>query len=165
MPNFHQTLIAEVKRRLIEESIARARKCLHLLSEEDIWYKPNTESNSVGNLILHLCGNARQWVIAGFGRAKDVRERQAEFDEEGPMPTERLIELLDTLEKDLIKVLDSLKEEELLQMHKVQVFEENGIAILIHVVEHFSYHVGQITYFVKARKNIDTAYYGDMELE
>ncbi|MEM8902003.1 MAG: hypothetical protein AAGC85_28100, partial [Bacteroidota bacterium] len=71
---------------------------------------------------------------------------------------------LDALEKELIVCIDSIQPECLLREHDVQTFQENGIAILVHVVEHFSYHVGQITYFVKARKNIDTAYYGGLDL-
>lgn len=165
MPNFQQILIAEVKHRLFDESFPRTRKCLGMLSEQDIWYRPNAQSNSVGNLVLHLCGNARQWIISGFGREADVRLRKAEFDEKGPLPTEQLLKLLDQLELDLLEVLDSLTEEELLKTYKVQVFEESGIGILIHVVEHFSYHVGQITYFTKAHKNVDTAYYGNIALD
>ncbi|MEO0897258.1 MAG: DUF1572 family protein [Bacteroidota bacterium] len=165
MATFHSLFIQEVKRRLFEESIPRCKKCLDLLTEEEIWFRPNESSNSVGNLILHLCGNARQWIVAGFGKAPDVRERGSEFEERGPLPTAVLIHLLDSLQTDLNEVLDALTAEDLLQTWPVQVFEENGIAILTHVVEHFSYHTGQITYFVKARKDLDTAYYGDLKLE
>ncbi|MCI4671205.1 MAG: DUF1572 domain-containing protein [Bacteroidia bacterium] len=164
MSSFHSAFLTEIKRRLFEESIPRTRKCLGMLSEEDIWHRPNQMSNSVGNLVLHLCGNARQWIISGFGREADIRQRQAEFDEKGPLPTNELLDLLDKLEHDLLAVFDSITEEELLKEHEVQVFKENGIAILVHVVEHFSYHVGQISYFVKAHKGLDTAYYGDMKL-
>ncbi len=165
MSPFYQEFVKEIKRRLLEESIPRTRKCLTLLSQEDIWYRPNAHSNSVGNLVLHLCGNARQWIIAGFGRQEDQRDRKAEFQEQGPLPTGDLLKLLDKLRVDLEGVLDQLSEEEVMRGYQVQVFEESGIAMLIHTVEHFSYHVGQITYVVKARKNLDTDYYGEMKLD
>ena len=162
--DFYSLFIQEINRRLFKESFPRLRQCLHELSEEEIWYKPNENSNSVGNLSLHLMGNARQWVISGLGKEADVRTRQQEFEEKGPIPTETLTQQLDELEKELTACIGSIPEDKLLVTHEVQGFKENGIAILVHVVEHFSYHVGQITYFVKARKNIDTAYYGGLDL-
>ena len=127
--------------------------------------RPNENSNSVGNLVLHLCGNARQWIVSGLGGQADVRQRQREFDEQGPMPKQELLDLIDAVEVDMKQVIDDLKPEELLRMRKVQTFEENGVSILIHVIEHFSYHVGQMTYVVKAMKNVDTGYYSGIALE
>jgi uncharacterized damage-inducible protein DinB len=76
-----------------------------------------------------------------------------------------LIELLDALASDIEAVLDRLSEGDLLKVYPVQVFQETGISILVHVVEHFSYHVGQVGYFVKARKNLDLGYYSGHDLE
>ncbi len=163
--DFYSLFIQEINRRLFKESFPRLRQCLNELSEEEIWYKPNENSNSVGNLSLHLMGNARQWVISGLGKEADVRTRQQEFDEKGPIPTATLLQQLDALEEELTACITSIPQGKLLETHDVQGFKENGIAILVHVVEHFSYHVGQITYFVKAKKNIDTAYYGGLDLD
>ena len=159
------SVIEEVERRLFLEGIHRIKKCLDFLSEEEVWQRPNENSNSVGNLVLHLCGNVRQWIIAGLGKVPDVRERQSEFDERGPLPKADLVALLDALEKDVRKVLPQLTPEMLVATHPVQVYEEKGMTILIHAVEHFSYHVGQITYFVKARKDLDVGYYEGIPLE
>ena len=163
--DFYSLFIQEINRRLFKESFPRLRQFLNELSEEEIWYKPNENSNSVGNLSLHLMGNARQWVISGLGKEADVRTRQQEFDEKGPIPTATLLQQLDALEEELTACITSIPQGKLLETHDVQGFKENGIAILVHVVEHFSYHVGQITYFVKAKKNIDTAYYGGLDLD
>ena len=154
-------LLAESRRRLLGESIPRLRKCMDQLTVEELWYRPNENSNSVGNLVLHLCGNVRQWLIAALGRQPDVRQRQQEFDERGPLPHAHLHELLDQLEKDIEKTLNQLTPSDLEQSYSVQGFAENGVSILVHVVEHFSYHVGQCTYFVKAHKDMDMAYYGE----
>ena len=157
--------MAEIQRRLLEESIPRAKKCLDQLSEGEIWSRPNANSNSVGNLVLHLCGNARQWIVSAMGGKEDVRERQREFEEKGPIPKEQLTMMLDDLAEDIKSILLQISPEELTQIYQVQGFTESGIGILVHVVEHFSYHVGQITYFVKAHKDMDMEYYAGMDLD
>lgn len=161
---FFILFMKEIERRLFEESIPRLHKCLGLLSEQEIWQRPNAETVSAGNLVLHLCGNARQWILAGLCGHPDSRQRQKEFDEKGPLPIKKLITQLNVLEKDLRLALKQVKPADLIKDYKVQVFKENGISILVHVVEHFSYHVGQVTYIVKSLKNVDTNYYGEQDL-
>lgn len=163
--DFRNALIAEARRRLIGESIPRLRQCLSLLSEEEIWRRPNPQSNSVGNLALHLCGNARQWIGSGLAGMPDTRRRQAEFDERGPVPTAQLLRLIEETEKLIEETLEKVDPEDLLALRPVQTFEESGLSILIHVVEHFSYHVGQAAYWVKAMKGEDLGFYGGMDLE
>ena len=113
---------------------------------------------------MHLCGNIRQWVIAGLGGHKDVRERQKEFDEQGPIPLEELLGLLSVLKKDVETVLNEVTAEDLIKKRSVQIYQESGLSILVHVVEHFSYHVGQVTYVVKMLKDVDTGYYAGQDL-
>lgn len=157
-------LLRECERRLFDESVPRLRKCLSLLSEQDIWYRPNAETPSVGNLVLHLCGNARQWIVSGLGGAPDVRERSREFSEPGPLATGELLDKLDRTMREVRRVLSRVAPQDLLERRIVQGFEESGVAILMHVVEHFSYHVGQITYFVKSTKAVDLQYYAGIDL-
>jgi uncharacterized damage-inducible protein DinB len=164
MEKFRDLLVREVRRRLLEENIPRIKQCLGELTGEEVWYRPNEQSNSVGNLVLHLCGNVRQWLLSGLGGYPDHRRRQQEFEEQGPIPTHVLVRHLDELAEEVEKVLAVLTTENLLQPVEVQGFKENGISVLVHVVEHFSYHTGQITYYVKWRKNISTNYYGGLDL-
>jgi len=158
-------LTEEVHRRLIGESLPRIEKCLTELTEEEIWYRPNEHSNSVGNLVLHLCGNVSQYVLSGLGGKPDLRQRQQEFDEKGPLPTQTLLDKLHAVMKEVEEVLQTVTSEELLRKRSVQGFEESGLSILVHVTEHFSYHTGQITYFVKWRKNRDMGYYAGLDLD
>ncbi|MCB0705054.1 MAG: DUF1572 family protein [Saprospiraceae bacterium] len=158
-------LVNETKRRIIEEGINRIRKCLGALDMHEIWFRPNENSNSVGNLVLHLCGNVRQWAITTFSGITDSRHRQQEFDERGPLPVSELLQLLDQLESDLNPVLDNLDAKAIAGSYQVQGFNETGTAILVHISEHFSYHVGQITYFVKMKKDMDIGYYADQDLD
>jgi uncharacterized damage-inducible protein DinB len=156
---FGSALILECKRRLFDESLPRIRKCIGLLSEDEIWHRPNAETVSVGNLVLHLCGNVRQWICTGLGRQPDHRERAKEFSEAGPIPTAQLIERLETTMRDAKAVIDDADPSTLLEKRPVQAYQETGLSILVHVVEHFSYHTGQITYYTKSRKAVDTGYY------
>lgn len=162
--NFKDLIVGEVKRRLIEESVPRIKKCLSKLSQEEIWRRPNKETVSVGNLVLHLCGNVSQWVLSGLNNVPDTRERDREFSETGGISADKLMEDMEGLMQKVSDVLDSLSPADLLEVRRVQGFEETGVAILMHVTEHFSYHTGQITYYVKTNKNIDMNYYGGIDL-
>ncbi len=157
-------VVEEVKRRIISESIPRIIKCLSKLSLQETWYRPNPETVSVGNLILHLCGNVRQWIFSGLGDTVDTRDRDGEFNEMGPIAKQLLVVYLEKLESELNEFLDTVTADDLVKRHRVQGFDETGIAILIHVTEHFSYHTGQITYFTKSFKNIDMGYYEGQDL-
>jgi uncharacterized damage-inducible protein DinB len=162
--SFLQLFLAEFRRRLYDESMVRIEKCLDLLTESEIWYRPNDNSNSIGNLILHLCGNAQQYIVAGLGGAIDQRQRQSEFDERGPIPKEELWQKVVDLKARIEEVLQDLSPTDLERPILVQGFQETGLSILVHVVEHFSYHTGQITYIVKAAKDMQTNYYAGFDL-
>jgi len=155
-------LILEAERRIFDESYQRIYKCLDLLTEEQVWQRPNENLSSIGNLILHLCGNARQWIVSGLGVELDSRNRDREFQESSKCSKWKLKRMLDELKSEMKLVFQKMTEEELNRVRNVQVFEESGLSILIHVIEHFSYHTGQITWFTKMLTNEDTKYYGKL---
>lgn len=157
-------LIRESRRRLYDESLPRIRKCLAELGVDEIWARPNEQTVSAGNLVLHLAGNVRQYVVATLGGVPDVRERQKEFDAAGPMPAAELLERLEKAMAEAAPVIDRLDPASLLRTYRVQGFVESGLSILVHVVEHFSYHTGQIAYIVKSRKNVDLGFYRGKDL-
>jgi uncharacterized damage-inducible protein DinB len=166
-PSFHalaRALVDELNGRLFKDSAPRLEKCLARLTEEEIWFRPNAETVSVGNLVLHLCGNVRQYIISGLGGASDVRARAREFSEKGPVPTGELLGLLRSTLSEARKVMEGLDLARLLEVRRVQGFDCSVVGILIHVVEHFSYHVGQVTYSVKSRKGIDMKYHEGVDL-
>jgi uncharacterized damage-inducible protein DinB len=162
--NLTQILTDEVKRRIIGESVPRIKQCLATLSTDEIWHRPNQNVVSVGNLMLHLQGNLRQWILSGLGGQPDHRQRDHEFNHTDPLPAAELVQQLDALTAEVETVLDQLTPADLVATYRVQGYHETGVAILMHVTEHFSYHTGQITYFVKTRKNIDMKYYGGHDL-
>lgn len=158
-------LIKDVRVRIYEESFPRIRQCLEELSQDQIWFKPNKNSNSIGNLILHVCGNIRQYVMSGIDGQSDVRQRSLEFSEKGPLCTKELYSLISRLLNDVDPVLSSIKSEDLVKMKQVQGFNMSVVSIIIHITEHLSYHTGQIAYATKQMKNIDLRFYGDMDLD
>lgn len=158
-------LVNVCARFLVDEFLPRIYKCLEHLSEEEIWIRSNKDTPSVGNLILHLSGNVHQWILAALGGEEDTRNRSSEFDEKTQPSKSELLDLISGIVNQSKHVLMKLNSDNLLKKYQVQAFEDTGIGILIHVVEHFSYHVGQITYFVKSRKGIDLAYYSGLDLD
>lgn len=154
----------EYQRRMEEESLSRLVSCLGKLSVEQIWQSPNDNCNSVGNLILHLEGNITQWIMSGLGGLPDHRTRPAEFVGNQGLKKEELIERITRAIQDSVSVVDGLSEGDVMEARNVQVFEEDGIGILIHVIEHTSYHTGQVTLLTKMMLNVDTGYYSDLSL-
>ena len=139
----------------LNKYLPRIVNCLELLSEEDIWWRPNAASNAAGNIVLHLCGNVRQWIISGLGRNRDVRERDKEFAERGPIPREALITRLKGTVEEACRVIEAIPTAAFLREFDIQGYRVTGMAAVTQVVEHFSYHGGQIIYLTKLKRNED----------
>lgn len=164
LPSWRDLIIEQAKVRIIDENIARIIKCLDMLTTEQIWHRIHQHTNPIGNLVLHLEGNARQWILSTFDDAPDHRVRQQEFDTNEPISGDVLKSKLNTLAIDLTHCLDRIKEQELLDVHTVQCYRESGISIIVHVIEHFSYHTGQIAYVTKWLSEKETGFYEGQSL-
>jgi uncharacterized damage-inducible protein DinB len=138
-----------------EKYTPRIVRCLQLLSEKEIWWRPNDVSNAAGNIVLHLCGNVRQWIISGLGEAPDFRERDKEFGERGPIPRRALISQLKSTVKQACQTIDSVSSKTLSQEFEIQGFRVSGLVAIAHVYEHFAYHTGQIIYITKLERGKD----------
>ncbi len=104
MNEIGQNFIAESREFLSAKYLPKIEKCLEQLSDEDLWRRPNAESNSVSNLILHIEGNICEWLIGGVGKLPFEREQQQEFDEREELPRKELIESL----RRTVKVADEV---------------------------------------------------------
>ena len=157
--NSDEVTIAEMFRRdarsCLNKYQPRILRCLELLSEEDIWWRPNAASNAVGNIVLHLCGNVRQWIISGLGRTKDVRERDKEFAERGPIPRQVLIARLKDTVEEACQIIETIPVATFLREFDIQGYRATGLFAVASVCEHFSYHAGQIIYLTKLRRGED----------
>jgi uncharacterized damage-inducible protein DinB len=159
-----KALTDDIRHRLIEESMPRIEKCLYLLTDEQIWWRPNGESNSIGNLVLHLSGNVRQWILAGVGGQIDNRSRDEEFAAPTQKTKEQLWNILATTMADIDDVLATIEPAQLLEERPVQIYHETVLSMLIHVTEHFSYHTGQIAWITKMLKEEQLGFYEGEDL-
>jgi uncharacterized damage-inducible protein DinB len=132
--------------------------CLNQLSDDEIWWRPNDASNSTGNLVLHLCGNMRQWIISGLGGAKDIRERDKEFSERGPIARQTLAEQFRQTVIECCAVLKHLRPRDLTRRYRIQGFEVTGYEAASQVTEHIAYHLGQIIYLTKLKRGQDLGF-------
>ncbi|HEY0729245.1 MAG TPA: DinB family protein [Pyrinomonadaceae bacterium] len=144
---------------LVEEYLPKIERCLERLSDEQIWWRPNEESNSIGNLVLHLCGNARQWIVSGVGGAADARVRDAEFAQRDSIPRAELLTLLRTTLADVAAVLKNLSPETLLEKRTIQGSDVDILEAVFHVTEHFSMHAGQIFLLTKLLTRTGLCFY------
>lgn len=158
-------IVSEFENRVFEESYTRIYKCLLLLNEKQLWESPNGNIPSVGNLILHICGNARQWVLSGLGRENDNRIRDDEFVIHRNIRKSDFVFLLENLKVNLQACLKDLSDKTLEDKVIIQGFKVTGFSALIHVIEHFSYHTGQITTLTKLYTNQETGYYSGLNLD
>lgn len=154
------------REKLREEYVPKLGRCLEELEREDVWWRPNEASNSVGNLLLHLEGNTRQWIVSGIGGAEDVRRRSREFAREDGDPDRLVRELRETVE-EACGVLRDLEPDLLGSTRTVQGRRVTALEAVYHVVEHFSMHTGQVVYVTKLRTGRDLRFYriSDGEVE
>ena len=159
-----ELLIKEFEQRVFHESYERIYKCLSMIDERDLWRTPVKTIPPIGNLILHISGNARQWILSGLGDKLDNRDRDQEFVIQTNIKKSELIFLLQNLRVNLRQTILDIDVKVIEKKHFIQGFEVSGFSILIHVIEHFSYHTGQITTLTKWLTNKETDYYGDIDL-
>lgn len=149
----------------MDENLPRIRICLNKLTEDQVWTKPNSTTNSIGNLVLHLCGNITQYIQSSLGGAKDERVRSVEFVAHKTLNKEALYLKIEQVVKSANEVIQKLPLEDLEEVRYVQGFEMSGVGNIIHVVEHFSYHTGQIAFLTKMLVDEDLGFYADMDLD
>lgn len=133
----------------IDECSIKINHCCDQLTDEQVWWRPQEEMNAIGNLLLHLCGNLRQWIIAGVGNKEDTRDRPSEFSCRSQTSK---IELLNDLRNTLNEskaTLNDLTVESLLQQRRIQGFEITGLAAAFDSVSHLKGHTQEIIHMTR----------------
>jgi len=130
-------------------------RCVHELSNDDLWWREHETNNSVGNLLLHLTGNLNQFILAGIGGAADTRNKPQEFSERSQIAKEELLRRLGDALRETDRTLALLEAVRLLSKTRVQDRERSILEVLSVVLEHFALHVGQIIYITKLRTGKD----------
>lgn len=150
-PNLGRAVAVELRRSLAGRH-ARIRHCLAQLTDAQVWWRPQPSLNSIGNLVLHLCGNVRQWVIAPVSHAADTRDRPAEFAERGSVPKDELLRRLDETVRAADAVLAGLTDEQWLQPRRVQGFDETVLSAVFDSVAHFHGHTQEIVSLTRMQR-------------
>ena len=149
----------------IDESTRMIQKSLTNISEEEFWQKPNASLNSIGNLILHLCGNIMQYIISSLGETEDLRNRDHEFSAKETATKKETLKQLEQTVDIAKRVVFDTDISNLLKVRSVQGFTFSGVGVIVHAVEHYSYHTGQIAFWVKQLKNEDLGFYDGIDLK
>jgi uncharacterized damage-inducible protein DinB len=159
MNELGRAFIASSRAYFAEDYLPKIDRCLELLTDEQVWWRANPQSNSIGNLLLHLSGNVRQWIVCSLGGAPDARDRDSEFAQRLIIPRD---ELLARLKQTLIEADTTLAKfdpDKLHERHVIQGLDVTALEAIFHVVEHFSMHAGQIILLTKQLTAHDLHFY------
>ncbi len=140
----------------LADAFAKIKHCLDQLTDEQVWWRPEPSLNSIGNLILHLCGNLRQWIVCGVGGTADNRDRPKEFSERGPIPKSELLRRLDEVVGHAQAALVVLSADHILEHHRIQATDQTAISAIFDSVPHFRGHTQEIV--LMTRMQLGDAY-------
>ena len=149
--------------KLLEQYWPRMKKAVESLTDEQVWWRPNEASNSIGNLMLHLNGNVTQWIVASFNRQQDARNRPAEFAAREGMSAAELIATLGATVARAGETLARLTEADLVAIYEIQGFTVSGVQAVYQVIEHFALHYGQVLYIVKQVQGRDLGFTNQLD--
>ena len=150
------------RHKLLAQYWPRLRACVESLSEEQVWWRPNDSSNSIGNLVLHLNGNVTQWLVTPFQHLEDARDRPAEFSRKDGIPPAALVATLEQTMSQVAAVFSALTSADLQANFEIQGYHVTGLHAIYQVVEHFGLHYGQISYITKLLRDSDLGFYREL---
>jgi uncharacterized damage-inducible protein DinB len=148
--------------RRLTQLASRIDDCLSRLGDERIWMRGGENQNAAGNLVLHLAGNLRQWIVAGVGGAPDARDRDAEFAAREGATAGELRERLAAIVREAAAAIAAVPAARLAGRVRIQGYEVTVLEAIYHVVEHFAQHTGQIIFLTKALTGDDLGYYAHL---
>ena len=160
-------LLDEFKQNVIFR-LEEGQRMIHLafakIGEEQLWEIPFAKGLSLGNQLLHICGNMTQYTIASLSDQPDHREREKEFATKEGFTKAELLQQLDQTISLAISSINEASATQYNQLRKVQGFELSGVGVVMHAVEHLSYHVGQIAFWIKLLTKEDLGFYAQHDL-
>jgi uncharacterized damage-inducible protein DinB len=159
MNEIGESFIACSRAYFADDYLPKIERCLDLLSDEQVWWRANPQSNSIGNLLLHLSGNVRQWIVCGLGGAADTRDRDSEFAQRETLSRDELLAWLKQALNEADAALATFDAGKLLERRSIQGCEVTAMSAIYHVVEHFSMHAGQIVLLTKQLTAQDLHFY------
>lgn len=148
----------------MQESRDKILACLEHFDDQSIWERANDNSLSMANQVLHLCGNITQYILSGLGGRPDQRQRDDEFSTRSGFTKQELAEKFLRVAEAAIAEVAGCPDEKLMLRRTIQGFHLSGMGMILHVVEHWSYHTGQIVAWTKQRINRPMGFYDQVDL-
>jgi hypothetical protein len=153
-------LFLAAARETLAEGFHKIEHCVNQLTNDQVWWRPaaqppataknaTSEMNSIANLMFHLAGNIRQWIIAGVGGAKDVRNRPLEFSDHSRRPKAEVLAQLQKTVAEADAVLARLTPEQLVENRRIQGFDTNVTEALFGMISHFRGHTQEIIHMTR----------------
>jgi hypothetical protein len=149
MEELGRALIEDVTRRIVKGYPAQVRASLETLHDEQVWWRPNPKSNSVGNLVLHTCGSTRHFLGRGVGGSDYRRDRPREFAEQGPLPRGEILAVLEETVEEAGRILAGLNPGRLLEVSDRAGDPQTLLSLLLRTAHHWGIHTGQIVFATK----------------
>ena len=147
-----QAALAAFRSRITSILPAQIRPCIEVLTEDQLWWRPNETSNSVGNLVLHVSGSIRHYLSRSIGHIQYERDRPAEFSERGPLPKQQLLAIFDETIDQAVFVLDSFETSRFMDQTEEPGYYQTIVEQLFGIAIHLATHTGQIVYVTKLLK-------------
>ena len=148
--------------RKLEELCGRIHVCLGKIPADKVWLRGGENQNAIGNLVLHLSGNVRQWILHGVFGEPDVRDRNSEFDARGGQGAEELSQLLRSTVDAACARIRTMPQEKLADRILPQGYDVTKLEAIYHVVEHFAGHAYQIILLTKMFTGEDLGFYAHL---
>ena len=130
----------------LDSALERIKHCLDQLTDEQVWLRPGPGQNSIANLLLHLAGNLRQWIIVGLGGGEDRRDRPREFTADSGIPKQQLIAALEATVREARELLLRQSAAELTRIRHIQEWDVSGLTAIFDSVPHFRGHTQEIIF-------------------
>ena len=146
----------------LQQLAGHIEDCIGRLNYDQVWTRNSANENSAGNLILHLCGNVRQWIGFGVGGLADHRDRNSEFATRGGLQPAQLIEQLKSTVSEAVDIIRNVDSTRLLEKVTIQNSEVTKMRAIYQVVQHFAQHAGQIMFVTKMLTGDDLGYFAHL---
>lgn len=154
-----ETLFLQYSVDKLQQFTSRIEVCLGKLTDHQIWARGGQNENAIGNLVLHLTGNVRQWIVSSLGENPTPRDRDSEFSARGGRAAAELAAAMRETVEQALQVISGLDNDRLTRTYEIQNYRVSGVEVVYHVVEHFAQHTGQIIFATKMLTGDDLEFY------
>ena len=147
-----QAVLSSIRVRVTKIFPEQIRACIEQLTDEQIWWRPNEKSNSVGNLVIHLSGSLNHYLNFLVGKVEYNRNRDAEFAERRHIPKKELLAIFNDMVAKAEKTFDGITTERLSSPSPEPKMYTILVEDLLGIVTHVSTHTGQILWITKMQR-------------